>query len=467
MFQQQVQIINTFLMIFDAICVILAAYCAYFFRILIGTPNFSIAPDVFIASIMVVIIANNYFFGRFKLYGDQKIQSHLLLISLIAKAVTLDFAILSMGIFLSKQSVYSRLFLLYFALLTFLTLYLERLITNSYINKISNNNFNTHQILIVGSQKRSLVVKELLEKQISWGHKIIGRLSLEPESCVSDDYLGSVERFPEIIRHSEIDEVVFALNGDKNIVLSEYLYECRRMGVLVRILPSLWQVDDPSISMEKCQTVPFITIKTANFDATGLLYKRGMDILGGLVGTILFCVMYPFIAAAIKFDSKGPVIFKQARVGQHGRIFDLYKFRSMFEDAEELKKGLILKNEMNGNMFKLRHDPRITLVGKFLRKTSLDEFPQFLNVLKGEMSLVGTRPPLVDEVKTYTPEHLKRLTAKPGITGLWQISGRNQIRDFDQVVALDCQYLDNWRFLDDIKIIFKTINVVLKRKGAI
>ena len=139
----------------------------------------------------------------------------------------------------------------------------------------------------------------------------------------------------------------------------------------------------------------------------------------------------------------------------------------MYDNAEDLKKELIQKNEMNGNMFKMQHDPRITRVGRFLRMTSLDEFPQFLNVLKGEMSLVGTRPPTTEEVKTYMPDHLKRLSAKPGITGLWQVSGRNQIKDFDRVVELDCRYLDNWRFADDLKIIFKTFYVVLKRKGAI
>ncbi len=467
MFQQQAQIINTFLMVLDALCVIIAAYGAYFFRKIHGNPGFFMDPDVFIASIFLVIIANNYFMGKFRLYGDQKIKSQLSLIASIAKAVAIDFALLTAAIFLFKLITYSREFLLLFALLTFLTIYIQRLVANSYLNKISSNRFHNHNILIVGSPERSQLVKELLEKQVSWGHEIVGRLSLHPEADTNEDYLGPVDKLPEILRQIEIDEVVFALNGDKKIVLSDYLRECRRMGILVRILPSLWQADDPHISVEKCQTVPFITIKAANFNATGLLYKRVMDIIGGLLGTILFCLMYPFVAVAVKLDSEGPVIFKQKRVGQHGRIFDVYKFRSMYANAEELKKELIQNNEMNGNMFKLSHDPRITRVGEFLRKTSLDEFPQFINVLKGEMSLVGTRPPTTEEVKAYLPDHLKRLSAKPGITGLWQISGRNQIKDFDRVVELDCRYLDNWRFSDDLKIIFMTIYVVLKRKGAI
>jgi lipopolysaccharide/colanic/teichoic acid biosynthesis glycosyltransferase len=192
-----------------------------------------------------------------------------------------------------------------------------------------------------------------------------------------------------------------------------------------------------------------------------------MDIAGGLVGTLFFLFMYPFVSLAIKLDSKGPVIFRQKRVGRHGRVFKLYKFRSMYHDAEERKAALIEKNQMNGAMFKINNDPRITKVGNWLRRFSIDEFPQFINVLKGEMSLVGTRPPTLEEVREYMPEHLKRISAKPGITGLWQVSGRNEIKDFDKVVELDCQYLDNWRFSDDLKILAKTFFVVLKRKGAI
>jgi exopolysaccharide biosynthesis polyprenyl glycosylphosphotransferase len=453
-------------MIFDAICIIISAYAAYFLR-KAYEPGFSLPSDAFTASILIIVIANNYFMGYFKLYSDQKFKSQWHLMSSILKSIALDFTILGACIFMFKLTKYSRGFLLFFATLTFLSIYIQRLLTYSYVDKNAKNKFSSYNILIVGPVERSHLVKELLEKQLSWGHKVIGRLSLHPEICEDGDCLGPLERLPEILRNQEVDEVVFALNGDKSFTLSEYLYECRRIGVRVRILPSLWQAGDTNISVEQCQTVPFITIKTANFNATGLLYKRIMDIGGGLLGTLLFCIMYPFVAIAIKLDSCGPVIFRQKRVGQHGRVFGLYKFRSMYVNAEDLKQDLSLKNEMNGNMFKLERDPRITRVGKFLRRTSLDEFPQFVNVLKGEMSLVGTRPPTVDEVDTYKPDHLKRLTAKPGITGMWQVSGRNQIKDFDKVVALDCKYLDHWRFSDDIKILFKTVYVVLKRKGAI
>ena len=265
-----------------------------------------------------------------------------------------------------------------------------------------------------------------------------------------------------------MDEVVFALGGgSRALSLNPYLAVCKKMGIPVRILPALWEPREQSISVESCQNVPFITLRVDNFNANGLLYKRILDIGGGVIGALMLVITFPFVALAIKLDSPGPVIFKQKRMGRNGRVFNLYKFRTMVEDAESLKENLMADNQMGGHMFKMEGDPRITRVGKWLRKTSIDEIPQFINVLKGEMSLVGTRPPTLDEVHEYQPQHLKRISAKPGITGLWQVSGRSKISSFDQVVELDCHYLENWRFLDDIKILIKTFLVVLARKGAV
>ena len=239
------------------------------------------------------------------------------------------------------------------------------------------------------------------------------------------------------------------------------------MGITTRILPALWTQDNTNLRAENYQGIPFLTFYENNFSASGIFYKRILDIVGGIVGTVIFSILFPFVALAIKMDSPGPVLFRQERVGQNGRIFKLYKFRSMSSDAEMIKEQLLKNNEMKGAMFKITNDPRITRVGKWLRKTSIDEIPQFLNVLKGEMSLVGTRPPTPDEVKQYTDSHYRRISMKPGITGLWQISGRSAITDFDEIVELDCAYLANWRFLNDIKILFKTVWVIIQRKGAV
>ena len=211
-----------------------------------------------------------------------------------------------------------------------------------------------------------------------------------------------------------------------------------------------------------------------------VLLKRTMDIMGSLVGCFLTGIIFIFVAPIIYIKSPGPIFFKQKRVGQNGKIFYIYKFRSMYMDAEKRKAELMEKNKIQGNlMFKMDDDPRIIGsekkgkdgkprgIGNFIRNTSLDEFPQFFNVLKGEMSLVGTRPPTVDEWNHYDPHHRVRMSAKPGITGMWQVSGRSQITDFEQVVALDEYYIEHWSLWLDIKILVKTVMVVLKHEGAV
>jgi len=209
-----------------------------------------------------------------------------------------------------------------------------------------------------------------------------------------------------------------------------------------------------------------ISYSMNEIDYNKRMIKRGMDILGAVVGCIITVIAFPFVAMAIKVDSRGPVLFKQKRVGRNGRVFSIYKFRSMYMDAEERKKELESQNEMQGLMFKIENDPRITKVGKFLRKTSIDELPQFFNILRGDMSLVGTRPPTIDEYEKYNFHYRRRLSMTPGLTGMWQVNGRSEISDFDEVVKYDLEYIDNWSLSLDIKILFQTIGVVLFRKGS-
>ena len=193
--------------------------------------------------------------------------------------------------------------------------------------------------------------------------------------------------------------------------------------------------------------------------------KRAIDIIGAGSGLLLLSPVIVIVACAIKFTSKGPIFFSQKRVGKNGELFDMYKFRSMVVNAEELKEKLAHQNEMSGPMFKMKDDPRITKVGKFIRKTSIDELPQFINVLKGDMSLVGTRPPTVAEFKQYQGHHKRRLSMKPGITGMWQAYGRKTVSDFEEIVKMDLDYIDNWSIMLDIKILFKTVQSVLTTGG--
>lgn len=214
-------------------------------------------------------------------------------------------------------------------------------------------------------------------------------------------------------------------------------------------------------------TLPMLTFNSVSINQFQLMIKRLMDIVGALIGLAFTAVASIFIVPAIKLTSPGPVLFKQDRVGMNGRIFKIYKFRTMYVDAEERKAELMAQNEIKGGlMFKIKSDPRVTPVGRILRKTSLDELPQFFNVLKGDMSLVGTRPPTVDEVKKYKTYHRRRISFKPGLTGMWQVSGRSNITDFEEVVRLDTKYIDEWSIWLDIIIILKTIWVVLRKKDA-
>ena len=211
---------------------------------------------------------------------------------------------------------------------------------------------------------------------------------------------------------------------------------------------------------------PVITYTRFRSSYKRLLIKRVMDIVGGLIGLLITAVFFPFVAIAIKLDSPGPVLFSQIRIGRNGRRFKIYKFRSMYIDAEERKKELQSRNEVKGLMFKMENDPRITKVGKFIRKTSIDELPQFYNVVKGDMSLVGTRPPTEDEFEKYNQYYRRRISMTPGLTGMWQVSGRSEIENFDDVVKYDLQYIDNWSLWLDIKILFKTVVVVIAGRGS-
>lgn len=194
--------------------------------------------------------------------------------------------------------------------------------------------------------------------------------------------------------------------------------------------------------------------------------KRFIDIIGAIVGLIISAPIILLVAVPLLLESRGGLFFKQQRVGRNGRLFYMYKLRSMYANAEQRKKEFEEKNHMQGLMFKMDNDPRITKVGRFIRKFSIDELPQFYNVLRGDMSLVGTRPPTLDEFEQYSSHHKRRLSMRPGITGLWQVSGRSQIEDFEEVVRLDCQYIDNWSPSLDIKILFKTLGVVFTGHGA-
>ena len=286
----------------------------------------------------------------------------------------------------------------------------------------------------------------------------------------NDRSLLEPETFSRLLMDLSVDEVQFvhALEGSQNSnCIKELLHTCDSMGVTARIILDAFDLPVSKRYVHSVGTYPVITYHSVSLDRFQMFIKSVIDMMGAAVGLVLLSPIFLLTAIAIKIDSPGPVFFIQKRVGINGNKFNIYKFRSMYKNAEERKKELLAMNKIkDGMMFKMDNDPRITKVGRFIRKSSIDELPQLINVLKREMSLVGTRPPTMDEVKKYSPDQWRRISILPGITGMWQVNGRSQILDFDDVVKLDKRYIDEWSLLLDFKIMLQTVKVVLTTQGA-
>ncbi|MDE7267522.1 MAG: sugar transferase [Lachnospiraceae bacterium] len=278
--------------------------------------------------------------------------------------------------------------------------------------------------------------------------------------------IASKEKLYDVVVQMLVDEVFICLPGVPTIEIRDMIERFEEMGLVCHYNVDIFSRTNPNTFVQKMAGYSVISFALKTMDSRRLLVKRLMDILGAVVGIIITCVIAPFVALAIKLDSPGPVFFSQTRIGKNGRRFQIWKFRSMYLDAEERKKELEAQNEVKGLMFKMNDDPRITRVGKFIRKTSIDELPQFWNILVGDMSLVGTRPPTEDEFEQYNGYYRRRMSITPGLTGMWQVSGRSNIHDFEEIVKLDLEYIDNWSLGLDMKILFLTVFAVLGRKGS-
>lgn len=340
-----------------------------------------------------------------------------------------------------------------------------------YLTRIYSKKKKNVQFFLVTTTDRVDYAIEQLKKNASWVSRIFG-ICIVDDNLVGQEICGipvraNNETFVDFVRKEVIDEVFIDVPYATGSSLRGYIMELENMGVVVHLnIEILENFSDFKKSLSMLGNIPVITFASNYYDANKMLIKRVIDIIGSLVGILITLVVSIFLAPVLLIESPGPLIFKQKRVGKNGRYFYLYKFRSMYKDAEAHKDALMSQNEMKGCMFKLKDDPRITKVGKFIRKTSIDELPQFFNVLRGDMSLVGTRPPTVDEFKKYEGYHKRRLSMKPGITGMWQVSGRNNVYDFEEVVKLDLEYIDNWNIGLDFRILFKTIGIVFGHKGA-
>lgn len=370
--------------------------------------------------------------------------------------------------FWKKLETTSRLLTSYFFCFNIVIMYLSRVLVKVLLRRMYNDDPKKTKGILMVVEKGQETLLDTFRSGLTYN--VIGILIVDQDqvtgivdgneiSCTLDKLVNTVVTY-------QIDDVVFKLPGQGQKALFELITDFEDMGANCHYALDVPTGARGNATMEMFGEMFMATYTLRTQSTWQLVLKRVMDICGAVVGMILCGIISIFLVPAIKLDSPGPAIFSQIRIGKNGRRFKFYKFRSMYIDAEERKKELMKNNEMDGLMFKMEDDPRITKVGKFIRKTSLDEFPQFWNVLVGDMSLVGTRPPTEDEFNKYNGHYKRRLMMTPGITGLWQVSGRSSITDFDEVVKLDLEYIDNWSLLGDIKILFKTVISVIKRDGA-
>ena len=329
--------------------------------------------------------------------------------------------------------------------------------------------FNLHNVILIGHDEKMIrdIVGEV-ESDSLLGLNIIGRIDLSDglQSMAGlVPCLGTVKDFERILNETVVDCVIFLEQPSADDAIKDMIWECEQRGVEIWLELSLFDGKIGKVDVEHLKNVPFLNCRSGPQNAPALMVKYALDRIMSLLLLILFSPFFLVIAVVIKTTSPGPIFFKQYRASINGRKFVFYKFRSMVNNAEQFKESLKAKNEMEGPVFKMKDDPRITPVGKFLRKTSLDELPQLWNVLRGDMSLVGPRPPLPSEVVQYKGWQRRRLSMKPGITCIWQVEGRNKITDFSDWAKLDLKYIDEWSLWLDLKLLFKTIPAVMKQTG--
>ena len=374
-------------------------------------------------------------------------------------------------LYLTQQAYeFSRLVYLIFAVTNTVITFVAHVVYKRFMLDYYRKSVNNTKMLVLTKETTAQEVLETLQQEKTWDYDITAvalyDVDMQGDEIAGVPVVASMEDVYDVVCQMMVDEVFISLPGVPVTEIREMVQRFEEMGLVCHYRVDLFSKANPNTYVQQLAGYSVISFTLQSMDSRRMLIKRLMDIVGSLIGCVLTLLITPFVALAIKIDSPGPVFFSQTRIGKNGRRFKIWKFRSMYIDAEERKKELEAQNEIKGLMFKMEDDPRITKVGKFIRKTSIDETPQFLNILLGDMSLVGTRPPTEDEFEQYNGYYRRRMSITPGLTGMWQVSGRSNITDFEEIVRLDTKYIDQWSLGLDLKILVKTVLVVLKHEGS-
>lgn len=368
-----------------------------------------------------------------------------------------------------RPLVYSRLLFLEAAVLIVFLIGLSRLVKGFFEARLRRRGIGVDRVLIVGGGEVGRTVIRTVVARPELGYQIVGLVDDNPDKGNANigrvKGLGGLDRLAEVVDSEAVDQVIITLPWMYHRKIMSIVHECERKRVEARIVPDLFQMSLSRVDVDDLGGIPLIGVRKMAIGRWQRALKRVMDVVLASVGAILLFPLMAVTALVIRLDSSGPAVFRQVRVGKGGRQFWCYKFRSMYEGAENERERLKAFSDRDGPVFKIRDDPRRTRVGRWLRRTSLDELPQFYNVLRGEMSLVGPRPPLPDEVEQYEVWQMRRLEVAPGITGMWQVSGRSDLT-FDEQCLLDIYYIENWSPSLDIKIMLRTVPKVFTGDGA-
>ena len=467
MLKEREVILRRFLIFVDACVLILAYLFAIFVNSLVGPEpipilKFSLALAFAIPYWGLTLYACG-------LYRSIRTRTYLEVLWAVAKAAIVTFLLLGTFIFLFKLTFVSRIFFLLFMGFGFIFIWLEKTLIFMSSHYVRRQGLNTRRLLIVGTGRRAIEFVKKVDSHPEWGFEVLGAIDDEPGRGVQQvgrlAIVGGLEDIPSIFHRDAVDEVVFLVPRSRLNALQGAIDDCETEGVVVTVAVDLFDTKLARSSVTELDGLPLLHFRTTHAKEWELLLKRIFDFSASGLGLLLLSPLFLVMAVLIKTTSKGPVFFKQDRLGLAGRRFRLYKFRTMRLGAHAFLSDVTDLNSMTSPEFRAKKTSWITPIGRFMRKFSIDELPQLINVFVGHMSIVGPRPTVPDEVEKYKDWQRRRFSMKPGITCLWQVNGRNNIA-FEDWMKLDLEYLDNWSLWMDAKILMKTVPVVLFGIGA-